>query len=87
MDSFQTIILTHNREYFIWAKHELENRDLLNNGDWEILEMYVDELDEDNEHQRLTTRLDKALEVLNYHTQLDLKVPLLQDEQIIKSMD
>lgn len=45
LNLFQTIILTHNREYFIWAKHELDNRGMLNNGKWELLEMYVDELD------------------------------------------
>jgi len=60
LDSFQTIILTHNREYFIWAKHELENRELLNNGDWEILEMYVDEIDADNQNQFVKPKILKS---------------------------
>jgi energy-coupling factor transporter ATP-binding protein EcfA2 len=60
LDSFQTIILTHNREYFIWAKHELENRELLNNGDWAVLEMYVDELNDDNHNRIIKPKILKS---------------------------
>lgn len=43
-DDYQILLFTHDRSYFTWVKHELENRDeLKDNGNWIIKEMYAEE--------------------------------------------
>ncbi|NGP75145.1 AAA family ATPase [Balneolaceae bacterium YR4-1] len=40
---YQIIFMTHDISYFIWLKHELKNKGLLDDSTWKALEMYVNE--------------------------------------------
>ncbi len=42
---YQTFILTHDRSYFTWVKHEIDNLPIDRKNNWKVIEMYVKDKD------------------------------------------